>query len=149
MMTEDTPELMEYIEYDFYDLCYYWEDEGFPSARRLIGRWLGPSHRVGQDMCYYILTANCTVISRSSVEPIPAADFEDPVRKEEIAKLDSAIKDKIGDFESTRSEATGFFTEDILEEELGTPPPIEPEATKPEADETTDPLCLISICQAK
>jgi hypothetical protein len=38
----------------------------FPQLKTKLGRWLGIATNVGQALCYYILTANGTVITQQS-----------------------------------------------------------------------------------
>ena len=49
VLTGETPDISEWLDFEFYDLCWYWDSlEG----QCKIGRWLGVLHRVGSAMCY-------------------------------------------------------------------------------------------------
>ena len=43
-----TPDISEYINFHFYQWCYYWDEA---EKEKKIGRWLGIAHQVGQSMC--------------------------------------------------------------------------------------------------
>jgi hypothetical protein len=66
-VTGETPDISEYVDFDFYDWVWYWDTPDKDNSPK-IGRWLGPSHRIGAAMCYYILVQNGEVVSRSSVQ---------------------------------------------------------------------------------
>ncbi|MGH3054467.1 MAG: hypothetical protein ACRDL7_05760, partial [Gaiellaceae bacterium] len=55
LVTGDTPDISEFVEFDWYQPIWYYESTDFPNDRRLMGRWLGVSHRIGQAMCYWVL----------------------------------------------------------------------------------------------
>ena len=66
-----TPDISEYIEFEFYDWVWYWDSVAeYPEERKRLGRWLGVAHRVGQGMCYYILTEAAKVVVRSTLSGV-------------------------------------------------------------------------------
>ena len=65
-ITGDTVDISEYFDFGFYDWCWYHENAGLGPTK--LGRWLGVVHKVGGLMSYWILTFNCTVIARTTVE---------------------------------------------------------------------------------
>ena len=64
-VTGETPEISEYIDFGFYDPCWYKENAGMGETK--MGRWLGVSHKTGSLMSFWILTPSCRVVSRTSV----------------------------------------------------------------------------------
>ena len=54
MVTGETPEISEYIDFRFYDPCWYKENAGMGKTK--MGRWLGVSHKTGSFMSFWILT---------------------------------------------------------------------------------------------
>ena len=64
-----TPDISQWLDFEFYDLVWYWDHERSDMAEenRKLGRWLGISHNVGSDLCYWILPQSCKVIARSTV----------------------------------------------------------------------------------
>ena len=97
-----TPDISEYIEFDFYDWVWYWDrDAEYPNERKRLGRWLGVAHRVGQGMCYYILTESAKVIVRSTVSGLEEDEgaVEDVTTKREF--FNSTLESKIGNFRNS------------------------------------------------
>ena len=54
IITGETPDISEYLDFDFYDWVTYKTNAGVGAPE--LGRWLGVSHRVGPIMSYWILT---------------------------------------------------------------------------------------------
>jgi hypothetical protein len=54
------------LDYDFYDWVHYWDEPSGP-MNPLIGRWLGVSHRIGNNLCYFVLKENSQVIPKTTV----------------------------------------------------------------------------------
>ena len=50
-ITGNTCDISEWIDFEFYDLCWYWDHPNNWDNPK-IGRWLGVSHHVGSAMCY-------------------------------------------------------------------------------------------------
>ena len=95
VVTGDTPDISEWIEFTFYQPIYFHNSSDFPEARGVIGRWLGVSHRVGQALCYWILPKSAEPISRTTVQEIPDGDLDSPHIKEALQEFDQAIKEKL------------------------------------------------------
>ena len=49
-LTGETPEISEYLDFTFYDWCWYKDNAGLGETK--LGRWLGVSHRIGSLMSY-------------------------------------------------------------------------------------------------
>ena len=64
-LTGETPEISEYLDFTFYDWCWYNDNAGLGETK--LGRWLGVSHRVGSLMSYWVLTQKGNVISHTTV----------------------------------------------------------------------------------
>ena len=84
-LTGDTPDISEWIDFEFYDLCWYWTNQTDANESK-IGRWLGVSHRVGSALCYWILTSTGKVIARTTVQhltrnEVATADIQNVIRK--------------------------------------------------------------------
>lgn len=88
-----TPDISEYVTFAWYDWVYYWDEH---IREKKIGRWLGPAHKVGQSLCYYILNEDANYIARSSVVPIPAEEMTSDVLKLQMTDFTNRIESKIG-----------------------------------------------------
>ena len=67
-LTGETPEISEYLDFTFYDWCWYNDKAGIGETK--LSHWLGFSHRVGSLMSYWILTQKGNVISRRTVSRV-------------------------------------------------------------------------------
>ena len=58
IITGETPDISEWLDFEFYDQVWYWDQEkpNMTDEERILGRWLGVSHRVGSHLTYWILT---------------------------------------------------------------------------------------------
>ena len=88
-----TPDISEYVNFHFYQWCYYWDEL---DKEKKLARWLGVAHLVGQSMCYWILTGKGTYLSRSTVIPIPQEDMESDSLKERMKTYTASVHDVIG-----------------------------------------------------
>ena len=116
-----TPDISEYVEFEFYDHCWYWDTpQDFPHEKKQIGRWLGVAHRVGQAMVYYIANNNGIVIARSTVTKIDPEEYDVDETKERMDDLDKIIKNAIGDYRNASNESSIMqnINEDDIERQL-------------------------------
>jgi hypothetical protein len=71
-----TPDISEYVEFEFYEYCWYWDTpQSYPHEKKQLGRWLGIAHRVGQSMVFWIMNVNGKVIGRSTVSPLDPSEI--------------------------------------------------------------------------
>ena len=66
VVTGETQDISEYLDFGFYDKVWYWENAGL--GPRLPGRWLGVSHQTGSLMSYHVLKQNGSRISHTTVQ---------------------------------------------------------------------------------
>ena len=98
-ITGDTVDISEYLDFGFYDWCWYHENPGLGPTK--LGRWLGVAHKVGGLMSYWVLTSNCTVITRTTVQRVTLLEMQATYMKERTQVFDKATKAKIKDSEHT------------------------------------------------
>ena len=80
-VTRDTADISEWINFEMYDLVYWIYRPNKPDTSdgvRRLGRWLGISHRVGSDMCYWLITESGKLVSKTSVEHVILDDYLNP-----------------------------------------------------------------------
>jgi hypothetical protein len=93
-VTGETLDISKWLDFEFYDLVWWWDRPNKPNINdetKRLGRWLGISHRVGSDLCYWIVTDSGQVVSKTTpkeeeyddmiVEECPKADDEEVVDK--------------------------------------------------------------------
>ena len=66
IITGETPDISEYIDFSFYDWISYRSNAGL--GEESLGRWLGVSHKIGKLMSYWILTISKCNIHHYSTE---------------------------------------------------------------------------------
>ena len=92
-VTGETADISEYLDFGFYDRVWYHENAGL--GERLHGRWLGVSHRVGSLMSYYILTKNCSVISRTTVQRVTNLEQQVDDNKALFSEYDQEVRRRL------------------------------------------------------
>ena len=90
-VTGETPEISEYIDFGFYDPCWYKENAGMGETK--MGRWLGVSHKTGSLMSFWVLTPSCHVVSRTSVQRITNLELQEETNKRQMTAFDDAVKE--------------------------------------------------------
>ncbi len=66
IITGDTPNISEYMDFDFYNWVLYRSNVGLGEVN--AARWLGVSHRVGRLMLYWLLPPSGIPISATTVQ---------------------------------------------------------------------------------
>ena len=72
IITGETPDISEYIDFCFYSWVTYRTNAGLGPLS--VGRWLGVSHKIGQLMSYWILTKAGHVISCCNVQRLTPSE---------------------------------------------------------------------------
>eukprot|EP00957_Ditylum_brightwellii_P166761 12693742-Ditylum_brightwellii.AAC.1 len=80
-VTGETPDISCWLDCEFYDPVWYWDDPISPDNPQM-GRWLGIAQCIGTDLCYFILNMKGNVLSRTIVQCGTKLDLkEDDVKK--------------------------------------------------------------------
>ena len=99
-LTGDTPDISEYLEYDFHGWIKYWDPNAKQPGEQL-GKWLGVAKNQGQAMVYYILKDNCYVISRSTIRNLTKEEWLDEKESDERKQFDKTEYETLGDFDGS------------------------------------------------
>ena len=77
-MTERTPDISKFCDFDSYDLVKYWveEHQSIVKEGRQLARWVGASHWIGSDICYWLMSASGEPISEATVQHITITSEE-------------------------------------------------------------------------
>ena len=95
IITGETPDISEYLDFAFYDWAKYRTNAGLGETS--LGRWLGVSHKVGQLMSYWILTLSGHVISCTTVQRLTNAEKETREWKQRMNDFDEKINVRLQD----------------------------------------------------
>jgi hypothetical protein len=92
IITGETPDITEYLDFGFYDWVVYRSNAGLGEAE--LGRWLGVSHRVGQLMSYWILPASGIPISAVTVQRLTNAEQKTDEWKKRMQEFDDKLESR-------------------------------------------------------
>ena len=93
-VTGQTPDISEWLDFSFYDLVWFHQADkpGFTKKEHHhLGRWLGISHRIGSDFCYWILTQSGHVISTITVQHVTHLEANDGPTKAQIETFNQQV----------------------------------------------------------
>jgi hypothetical protein len=137
-----TPDISEYISFEWYQWAYYWDEI---DKEKKICRWLGVAHSIGQSMYYFVLTSSGKFIARSTVIPIPDADLQADDIKEQLKAFTDKVHAAIGDHQKAVVSKDVIVSNDPYNDALNCPSDIN-EITYPwESDLLDQPL---HVCTA-
>ena len=122
-LTGKTPDISEWLDFQFYDLVWYQNDEkpSINDESSKLGRWLGVSHRVGSDLCYWILTKAGQVLSCTTVQHVTDLDQSTTTMSERINAFNNAVNDRLSDIgyvDNSIGDGTPYI-EDIMLDDGG------------------------------
>ena len=95
MISGETSDISEYLDFGFYDWVSYRSNAGFGELE--ISRWLGVSHKIGQIMSYWILTMGENVISCTMVQMSTQLEQNTDEWSNKMKKYDARIQERIMD----------------------------------------------------
>ena len=94
-LTGDTPDISEYLDFSFYDWCWYNDNTSLGETK--LGHWLGVSHHVGSLMSYWVITLKGHVISWTTVSRVTNLEKQQTDVKHRLEECDSAITARFND----------------------------------------------------
>jgi hypothetical protein len=138
-VTGETPDITEWLEYRMYQPVWYLDPGDFPEEKKLLGRWLGPAHRVGQAFCCWIVPKSGRVIARSTVQPVSEDERGLDSFKTRLKDFDKSVQDFLNRGDTHVPDGGISWKADrvyaAIDEDID---PVEKESTMPEADEYTE-----------
>ena len=95
-MIGETPDISNWLDFTYYEPCWYMHYHGnvMDKPNASIGRWLGISHNVLSQLCYYVLTDKGRVIARHSVNHITENEPKQFDTNHKMIVFDNAIQIK-------------------------------------------------------
>ena len=116
IVTGETPDISEWIDFEFYDRVWYYDHKKIEldGTGKKLARWLGIAHRVGSDLCYWVLLPNGSVIARTTVQHVTRSDILVEDVKMQIERFDQQVEQRLNDdnFIIDDPNLTGFYMED-------------------------------------
>jgi hypothetical protein len=99
VLTGETPDCSEFLDFDFYSWVKFRDVKGGGENALSLGRWLGVAHSVGQAMTYWILKSNGYVVARSTVRPLLKDELHAETEKEARNQFMIELKNHVADFD--------------------------------------------------
>jgi hypothetical protein len=99
-VTGNTPDISEWLDFEYYDLVWWWDRPNKPNVMdemKRLARWLGVSHHVGSDLCYWLVTDSGQVVSKMLVEHVTHDDYLHEDIKKRIEDFDKKLKGRLDD----------------------------------------------------
>jgi hypothetical protein len=96
-ITGETPDISEWLDFDFYDLVWFWDNNPNAAENPRLGKWLGVAHRVGSDLCYWILDNNGNILARTTVQHVTDMDRQSPETAENIRVFNEGLDVRLDD----------------------------------------------------
>ena len=93
-VTGDTADISGWLDFEMYDLVYWIgrpnNTDTSDDVRRLV-RWLGISHNIGLNMCYWIITYSGKLVSKTLVEHVIRDAYLNPEVKKEVENFNDKL----------------------------------------------------------
>ena len=99
IVTGKTPDISELLDFNFWDLVWYWvkEHPGTGDDARQLARWVGIAHRVGTDMCYWLMPVSGIPIADTSVQHVTQDDMAKPGIKTQVDEFNAKLEERLDD----------------------------------------------------
>lgn len=113
-VTGKTPDISEYCDFDFWDLIWYFPGvhPSIAQDNRVLGRWLGVSHRIGSDMCYWVMGVDGIPIAETTVQHVTRDDLLDNDIKAQIDAFNEQLQTRLDDTNFELPTMDAFALED-------------------------------------
>ena len=107
-ITGDSIDISEWLEFEFYDLCWYWDNQ-HDSKESNIG--LGVSHRIGSALCYWVLTKKGKILACTTVQHVTKEEVQKPDIQQSSREYHGTLEQAIGsnEFVMDMDGIDGFF----------------------------------------
>ena len=118
LVTGSTPDISEYCDFDFYDLVWYHVEKHPPLSKesRQLARWIGVAHRIGSDLCYWLMPVSGTPIAETTVQHVTAEDLRDRDIANRIEEFDETLRTRLDDTNFKLQGDSDFYMEDFYDD---------------------------------
>ena len=98
-VTGKTPDISEFLDFSFYDLVWYHPGvhPSISEDNRVLGRWLGVSHRNGSNMCYWVMGRDVIPVTETTIQHVTFNNMLDVNIASQIEQFDEALQARLDD----------------------------------------------------
>ena len=114
-VTRQTPDISECLEFDLY-ACVWWLDKNHPSTTDnniILGRCIKISHKIGSNMCYWVLTVLVKVVARNTLQHVIFNALIYPDMKRRIDKFDEELEKLLDDTNFVDDIMSDLYIDDV------------------------------------
>jgi hypothetical protein len=99
IVTGETPDISEWIDFEFYDRVWFYDHKKIEmdSNGKGLARLLGIAHRVGSDLCYWLLLPSGKVLARTTVQHVTREDMLNEDVKMQINQFNDQVENRLND----------------------------------------------------
>ena len=116
MVTGETPDISEWIDFEFYDRLWYYDQKKIEidGTGRRLARWLGVAHRIGSDLCYWLLLGRVWKYHRpyDRAYDVVRDDYLNDDVKVDLDRFDRSVDDRLSDRNFGLDEPHDFYIQD-------------------------------------
>jgi hypothetical protein len=122
-VTGETPDISEWTDFGFYDRVWVYDHKKIEldGTGRRLARWLGVAHRVGSDLCYWLLLSTGHVVARTTVQHVTREDIINPEIKAMTVEFDNSIATRLDDqnFQANVDADTFYIQDEYTDDQTG------------------------------
>ena len=113
-VTEEKPDILEYVDFDFYYLVWYHtgKDPIVSKEHGALGRWMGVARRLVSDMLYWIIPIYGQTIAETTSQHVTCEDMLDPDIALQIKAFDRALTERLDNTNFIINDFDGFGIKD-------------------------------------
>ena len=116
MVTGQTPDISEFLDFDFYDLVWYHVDQHASTGQqnRKLARWVGIAHKIGSALCYWLIPVSGKPVAKTTVQHVTSEDLRNPEIKAQVDEFNKKLGERLNDENFRISD--DFYVEDFYDE---------------------------------
>ena len=101
LITGETSNISEYLDFGWYDIVWYKEDSGLGETK--LGRFLGPSQKVGSLMSYWVFPNSGIPISITTVQRVTHLKTQTDANRKRFKLYDTDITERFHEVYTQKS----------------------------------------------
>jgi len=93
------PDISEWLNFNFYNWCWFWNApaQDLTEDKADLGRFLGVTHQISSNMCYWVLTDAGKVLAKTTVQRVTNDDLQIPATQEKMTNFTHKITKRLDD----------------------------------------------------